>query len=236
MTYMIKTVVIHQPDFIPYLGFFHRFLFADLYLVLDHVQFVNGTSRAWTHRDKIKTPKGAQWLSISVQKVPRDTPINQVALSDAADWRSANLRLLQTNYCQAPFYDQIMPYLRRLYSEPASMLVDFNLSSIRMLMSLLDVERPMVLSSTLAPEGARNELLVDLLRKVGAGRYLSGVGARDYMDESLFAAADIEVLWQDFRHPVYPQQFGKFEAYLSAIDVLFNCGVEESRRLLRGEQ
>jgi len=236
VTYMIKTVVIHQPDFIPYLGFFHRFLFADLYLVLDHVQFVNGTSRAWTHRDKIKTPKGAQWLSISVQKVPRDTPINQVALSDAADWRSANLRLLQTNYCQAPFYDQIMPYLRRLYSEPASMLVDFNLSSIRMLMSLLDVERPMVLSSTLAPEGARNELLVDLLRKVGAGRYLSGVGARDYMDESLFAAADIEVLWQDFRHPVYPQQFGKFEAYLSAIDVLFNCGVEESRRLLRGEQ
>jgi hypothetical protein len=233
---MTKTVVIHQPDFIPYLGFFHRFLSADLYLVLDHVQFVNGTSRAWTHRDKIKTPKGAQWLSVSVQKMPRDTPINQVALSDAVDWRSDNLRLLEANYQQTPFYEEVMPSVRRLYAEPSRMLVDFNLSSIRMLMSLLDVERPMVLSSNLAPQGVRNELLVNLLRKVGAGRYLSGVGARDYMDESLFTAAGIEVLWQDFRHPVYPQQFGKFEAYLSTIDVLFNCGVEESRRLLRGEQ
>lgn len=233
---MTKTVVIHQPDFIPYLGFFHRFLSADLYLVLDHVQFVNGTSRAWTHRDKIKTPKGAQWLSVSVQKVPRDTPINQVELSDAVDWRSANLRLLEANYCQAPFYEEIMPSLRSLYAEPARTLVDFNLSSIRMLMTLLDVERPMLLSSSLAPQGARNELLVDLLRKVGADQYLSGVGARDYMDESLFAAAGIKVLWQDFRHPVYPQLFGDFEPYLSAIDVLFNCGVEESRRLLRVKQ
>lgn len=232
---MTKTVVIHQPDFIPYLGFFHRFLSADLYLVLDHVQFVNGTARAWTHRDKIKTPKGAQWLSISVQKVPRDTPINQVELSDIVEWRGANLRLLEDNYGRVSYYDEIMPSLRRLYAEPTKMLVDFNLCSIRMLMALLDVERPLVLSSALAPKGHKNELLVDLLQKVGAGRYLSGVGARDYLDESLFKAAGIEVLWQDFQHPVYPQQFGEFEPYLSAIDMLFNCGVEESRRLLRGK-
>lgn len=232
---MTKTVVIHQPDFIPYLGFFHRFLDADLYLVLDDVQFVNGTSRAWTHRDKIKTFKGVRWLSISVKKMPRDTLINQVELSDAVDWRSAHIRLLEANYRDSPFYEEIMPSLRSLYAEPARRLVDFNLCSIRMLMSLLDVERPMVLSSTLTSEGAGNVLLVDLLKKVGADRYLSGVGARDYMDESLFLAAGINVLWQDFQHPVYPQQFGKFETYLSAIDVLFNCGVEESRRLLRGK-
>lgn len=233
---MSKTVVIHQPDFIPYLGFFHRFLSADLYLVLDHVQFVNGTSQAWTHRDKIKTPGGAQWLSVSVQKVPRDTPINQVTLSDAVDWRAANLRLLEANYRLAPFYGEIMPSLRRLYAEPARRLVDFNLSSIRMLMSLLDVERPMILSSALSPRGARNELLVDLLQKVAADKYLSGVGARDYMEESMFSANGIKVIWQNFRHPVYPQQFGSFEPNLSAIDMLFNCGVEKSRRLLRGEQ
>ncbi len=236
MNSMNKTVVIHQPDFIPYLGFFHRFLSSDQYLVLDHVQFVNGSSRAWTHRDKIKTPKGAQWLSVSVHKAPRDTPINQIVLSDVVDWRSDNLRLLEANYRQAPFYDEIMPHLRRLYEQPVTMLADFNLCSIRMLMSLLDVERPMVLSSSLEPQGAKNELLVDLLQKVGASHYLSGVGARDYMDESIFRAAGIEVLWQDFRHPVYPQLFGDFEPYLSAIDVLFNCGVDASRRLLRGEQ
>lgn len=233
---MTKTVVIHQPDFIPYLGFFHRFLDADLYLVLDDVQFVNGTSRAWTHRDKIKTAKGVRWLSISVNKMPRDTLINQVELSDAVNWRCAHIQQLEANYRDSPFYEDIMPCLRSLYAEPARRLMDFNLCSIRMLMSLLDVERPMVLSSTLSAEGAGNAMLVDLLKKVGADRYLSGVGARDYMDESLFLAAGIDVHWQNFQHPVYPQQFGKFEAYLSAIDVLFNCGVEESRRLLRGEQ
>lgn len=230
---MSTTVVIHQPDFLPYLGFFHRFLQADLYLVLDHVQFVNGTSRAWTHRDKIKTPKGAQWLSLSVDRVPRDTPINEVILSKSVDWRSANLRLIETNYRHAPYFEEVMPYIRRMYAEPAERLADFNLGSIRMLMALLDVQRPMVLSSSLSPQGARNELLVDLLRKVGATRYLSGIGARDYMDEALFAAAGIEVLWQDFKQPVYPQLHGEFEPYLSAIDVLFNCGMEKSRRLLR---
>lgn len=232
---MKKTVVIHQPDFIPYLGFFHRFLSADLYVVLDDVQFVYG-SRAWTHRDKIKTPKGTQWLTVSVKKPPRDTAINQVELSDEVDWRTDHIRLLEANYRGAPFFEQIMPSLRTLYAEPAKMLADFNLRSIRMLMSLLDVETPMVLSSTLSPQGAKNDLLVDLLKKIGADRYLAGVGSRDYMDESLFGAAGIEVVWQDFQHPVYPQQFGEFQPYLSAIDMLFNCGIDRSRQLLRGEK
>ncbi len=233
---MATTAVIHQPDFLPYLGFFHRFLQADIYLVLDHVQFVNGTSKAWTHRDKIKTSKGVQWLSVSVNKVPRDTPINQVTLSTTVEWREANLHLLEANYRRAPYFGEIMPYVRQLYSEPAKGLAEFNIKSIRILMALLDVERPMIFSSSLNPQGAKNELLIDLLRKVGAGRYLSGVGARDYMDELLFAAAGIEVLWQDFRHPVYPQLHGTFEPYLSSVDVLFNCGIDRSRRLLRGEE
>jgi hypothetical protein len=232
---MTKTVVIHQPDFIPYLGFFHRFLSADLYVVLDHVQFVYG-SRGWTHRDKIKTPKGTQWLTVSVKRPPRGTAINQVELSGEVDWGTDHIRLLEANYRGAPFFEQIMPSLRTLYAEPVKMLADFNLRSIRMLMSLLDIGTPMVLSSTLAPQGAKNELLVDLLNKVGAERYLSGVGSRDYMDESLFGAAGIEVVWQDFQHPVYPQQFGEFQPYLSAIDMLFNCGIDRSRQLLRGEK
>ncbi|MCW5296902.1 hypothetical protein DXT88_01795 [Herbaspirillum lusitanum] len=233
---MNKTVVIHQPDFIPYLGFFHRFLSSELYLVLDHVQFVNGTSRAWTHRDKIKTPKGAQWLSVSVQKAPRDTPINQIEISTVVNWRAENLRLLEANYRTAPYYEEIMPYLRELYGTSDTMLADFNLRSIQMLMSLLDVVRPMIFSSALSPQGTKNELLIDLLKKVDATRYLSGVGARDYMDETLFHQAGIEVVWQNFQHPVYPQLHGDFEPYLSSVDALFNCGIDGSRRLLRGKQ
>jgi hypothetical protein len=230
---MSKTVVIHQPDFMPYLGFFQRFLKADLYIVLDHVQFVNGTSRSWTHRDKIKTAGGERWLTLSVKKTARDTPINQVELSDSVDWIEGNLNLLVQNYRKAPHYAEIMPAVEVLYRSPSSLLGEFNLRSIEMLMDMLDVRVPFVLSSTLEPAGQKNELLIDLLQKVGATHYLSGTGARDYMEPGLFRDAGIEVLWQEFPHPVYPQQFGDFLPYLSTLDALFNCGVEGVRELLR---
>jgi len=230
---MSKTVVIHQPDFMPYLGFFQRFLTADLYIVLDHVQFVNGTSRSWTHRDKIKTAAGERWLTLSVRKAARDTPINQVELSDKGGWIQSNLNLLAQNYRKAPHYEEIMPVVEALYRSPPRLLADFNLRSIEMLMDLLDVRVPLVLSSSLQPNGQKNELLIDLLGKVGATHYLSGTGARDYMAPDLFRNAGIEVLWQEFTHPVYPQQFGDFVPYLSALDALFNCGADGARQLIR---
>ncbi len=231
---MTKTVVIHQPDFCPYLGFFHRFKQADFYIVLDHVQFVSNTSRSWTHRDKIKTPAGEKWLTLSVKKAPRLTPINQIELSDTVDWVSDNLNLLRQNYAKAPFYSEIITEVERLYQNPPKLMAEFNLQSIEMLMELVDARLPFVLSSTLDPVGSKNELLVDLLQKVGATRYLSGTGARGYMDEQVFEAANIPVIWQDFQHPVYPQQFEGFIPYLSTLDALFNCGVHGTRELLRG--
>lgn len=228
-----KIVVIHQPDFAPYLGFFHRFLHADFYIALDHVQFVN-SSRSWTNRDKIKTAQGEKWLTLSVKKAPRDTAINQIELSADTGWWQDNLRLLEQNYRKAPFYGELMPEIERLYTRPFHMLCDFNMASIEMLMDMLDVRIPWVWSSGLNPVGAKNELLVDLLQKVSATHYLSGVGARDYFDPLPFAKAGIEVIWQDFTHPVYAQQFGdNFVPYLSALDVLFNHGAKASREILR---
>lgn len=226
-----KIVVIHQPDFMPYLGFFHRFLHADFYIALDHVQFVH-SNRSWTHRDKIKTSQGEKWLTISVKKAPRDTSIDRIELADT-DWRQDNLRLLEQNYRKALCYNELMPEIERLYAQPFHLLRDFNMASIELLMDMLDVRIPWVWSSGLHPQGAKNELLVNLLQKVDATHYLSGVGARDYFQPEPFAEAGIEVVWQDFTHPVYAQQFGEFMPYLSALDVLFNHGVAASREILR---
>ena len=228
-----KVVVIHQPDFVSHLGFYHRFLNADIYIALDHVQFVNGSSRAWTHRDKIKTAQGEKWLTVSVKKAPRDTAINQIELSADTDWRQGNLHLLKQNYRNAPFYGELMPEIERLYAQPVHLLRDFNISSIEMLMDMLAVRIPWVWSSSLDPVGAKNELLVNLLGKVSATHYLSGTGARDYFQPEFFVRAGIEVIWQDFTHPVYEQQFGGFVPYLSALDVLFNHGITASREILR---
>ena len=126
-----------------------------------------------------------------------------------------------------------MPELDRLYSLPCATVRDFNMASIEMLMDMLDVRIPWVFSSNLEPEGTKNELLVNLLKKVSATHYLSGVGARDYFDPLPFAEAGIQVVWQDFSHPVYSQQFGDFLPYLSSLDLLFNHGVHDSRKILR---
>jgi len=230
LSFKEKTVVIHQPDFLPYLGFFDRLLYCDLFVILDHVQFER---RGWTNRDKIKTPQGERWLTIDVDKAPVDTAINQIFLSQSTEWRKKNLNLLKENYGKAPFYLDVFPYIFQLYDFQCDRMIDFNLKSIEMMMYLLDIKREMMFSSTLDVGGKSNELLAGILQKVGASTYLSGLGARAYFNPYPFAASNIEVVWQNFIHPVYPQLYGEFIPCLSTIDMLFNCGIEESRKILR---
>ncbi len=229
---MKKTVVIHQPDFLSYLGFFHRLLYADLYIVLDDVQFVH-SNRAWTNRDKIKTQNGEKWLTISVNKAPRNTKINEVIINDEVDWKSQNLALIKQNYKNAMFYEEILPYIERLYAHNLTKLADFGMESVRMLIELFDIDVDIVFSSELISTKTKSKRLVELLEQVQATHYLSGVGARDYHIDEPFQKSGIEVVWQDFKHPIYPQLYSEFIPYLSSIDLLFNCGIAKSREILR---
>lgn len=230
---MSRTAVIHQPDFLPHLGFFDRLLHADVLVLLDNAQYVDSTSRSWTHRDKIKTPKGAQWISLSVKSAPRDTPICEIELSEKVDWRTNHINLLRENYRKSPYFAEIFPEIERLYTYHCNKLADFNRASIELLMRLFDIRIELVAATGLSPQGKNNGLLVDILKKVGADRYLSGPGARAYFRPEPFATAGLEVLWQDFQHPVYPQLHGDFVPYLSSIDLLLNCGIDQSRKILR---
>jgi len=227
---MKKIVVIHQPDFFPYIGFFQRFLHADLFVIQDAVQF---SKRGWTHRDKIKTPSGESWITLSLQKHPHTTPINLIALSKSENWQHEHLKMLKMSYQKAPFFNQIFPLVSDLYSQTPILMAEFNIRTIELLMELFDVRLPYIRASELKASGRSNELLISQLHEVGATHYLSGIGARHYMQPEKFGKAGIEVIWQEFTHPVYPQQFGSFVPYLSALDVLFNCGITASRQILR---
>jgi len=228
---MSKTVVIHQPDFLPWLGFFDRLLTADLYIVLDHVQFVK---RGWIHRDRIKTPRGPAWLTLTLQKDSVETPINAMLLASDLKWRKEHLNLIFGNYRHATFFKEIFPRLEALYLTAHEKLVDINIAGLDMLSEMLDVHVPRMYSSQMNPAGSSTALNVDLLQKAGATRYLSGVGARAYFDSALLTNAGIELEWQDFDHPVYSQLHGEFVPMLSSIDVLFNCGIDGARKILRG--
>jgi hypothetical protein len=108
------------------------------------------------------------------------------------------------------------------------------MESIYMLNKLFDITIDIVFSSSLKSTTTKSERLVELLKQVDATHYLSGVGARDYHDDEPFDRAKIQVLWQEFTHPIYEQLHGDFIPYLSSIDLLFNCGIEKSRKILRG--
>jgi hypothetical protein len=230
---MKKTVVIHQPDFLPHLGFFHRLIQSDVFVILDSAQYVNGTSKSWMNRDKIKTKQGEKWLTVSVKKTARDTPINQIELSKNPEWKKANLNLIHHNYKHSPHFAEIYLYLEKLYEYGGNLLYEFNINSIRMLMQLFNIKIKEVLASSLNASGKKNDLLVDILQRVGATEYLSGVGAKAYFESKPYEDAGIDIVWQNFIHPVYPQLHGPFIPYLSSIDLLFNCGIEDSRKILR---
>ncbi len=224
-------VVIHQPDFMPYLGFFDRLQKADIYVVLDNVQYVR-SSRGWTSRDKIKTKNGERWISVGTKKASRDTLINQILLSEESDWRNKHLNLFWENYRKCDFYDEIIPYIRELYNFSCDRMMDFNMKSIEMLMNLLDIKIDIKFASEMNVIGKNNGLIIDIVKKLGCHKYLSGIGARDYFVAELYERAGIEVIWQTFNHPIYPQQYQGFIPFLSSIDLLFNCGIEKSKTIL----
>ena len=229
---MTKTAVIHQPDFLPHLAFFHRLLHADIFVLLDTAQYVTGTSRSWMNRDKIKTPRGEKWITVPVQKSSMGTKISEIYLSKESGWRRKNLDLITENYRTTPFFHEVFPFIEALFRYQCDKLSDFNLQSIQILLDLFNIKIDRVLASTLKPRGKSNEMLVDILLKVKASAYLSGVGAKGYYDPEPFHKTDIDVIWQEFVHPIYPQLFGSFIPDLSSIDLLFNCGITRSRDIL----
>ncbi len=217
----MTTICIHQPDFVPYLGFFQRLVTADHFIILDDVKFIRD---GWQHRDRIKSKNGAVWLTLGVRKGSHHLPINQVELSDSPTWIEKNLNLLRECYSKAAFFSEVFPQVERIYLAGHRLMIDFNRAMLDLAMSYFDIEIHVSLASEYEIVATRTARLVELVRATMGRNYLSGIGSRDYLDVEMFQSAGLTVIWQDFRHPVYPQMHGDFAPMLSCLDLLFNCG------------
>lgn len=221
----MTTVAIHQPNYVPWPGFFHKLANCDVFVYLDAVQFPRGQSFA--ARNRIKTPNGVVFLSIPVS-LPKGSEGKASYLEAAfADerWRKKHLKTVEQSYRQAAHFREI----HELYSnelERHETLVDLNIGLIDTFTSYLGIETRRVRLSELLPSfGQKTELIIDICRALGAGTYLSGTGGgRDYNDEELLNRHGIDLRYDDFTYPTYPQLGGAFEPGLSILDLLFNCG------------
>jgi len=223
-------VAIHQPEHLPWIGFFEKMQRADLFVLLDDVQFSKGD---FQNRNRVKGAGGVQWLTVPiVQKFPQQ--INEVEIA-GDDWRDKHWRTLLSCYGRAPHFKTIGPFVEELYRGPSHKLSDFNLNAIRLLARLLSVETRMVRSSELKVTGEKSDLVLNICRQVGADAYYSGAMGRSYLRCERFAQAGIEIIFQEFVHPTYEQLFMQSQGFvpnLSVLDLLFNCG-QDSLELIR---
>ena len=226
----------HQPNYLPYLGFFHKIAFADAFVIVDTTQFVKRGPFGWIHRNRIRAAnaEGWMWLSVPVLSSGRFTQtIAESRIDPKVPWRRKHWRSLQLAYQKAPHFAAHAPFFEGLYAKEWDRLSDLSEAVILYLMGAFGLSTPVHRASDLKAEGKATELVLDLCRRMKADAYLSGIHGRDYLDTAAVERAGVRLLFSDFAHPTYPQQgHAGFVPNLAALDLLFNAG-PESGRILR---
>jgi len=213
---------IHQLQYWPGLRFFAKMRASDIFIYLDDVQF---EKREFQNRNRIRTARGWQYLTAPVVSKGRfSQKINEVELDNSAGWREDHLRAIKLNYARAPFFKEHLPALEALYARDYRLLSDLTLSTMDLLKDGFGIKTPVKCSSELKVEEASSARLARLCAAAGADEYLSGAGAKAYLDPGVFSFAGIKLSWQDFTPRQYPQAFPGFEPDMSALDLLLNCG------------
>ena len=211
-------VTIHQPDFLPWLGFFKRWKQSDIYIVLDDVQFIR---RGWHHRDKIKTVHGAEWLTVPVKKRSRYyQKISEVEIDYHENWQQSHFGIVKAAYSKAKNFNLVFDVLTNIYSKNHRFLIDLNMDFLKFCAAQLGIDTPVLKASTYSTKVTKSRKLLKLVNAVGGSVYLTGSGSMDYLEEKIFSEAGVEVKWQEYEHPIYPQLYGKFEKTLSVLDYL----------------
>lgn len=230
----------HQPNYLPYAGFFEKIARADRFLVVDNVQFVKRGTFGWMHRNRIRTnsPEGWDWLSVPVLTKGKYTQsIADAEIDNSTPWARKHWRAIEFNYRRAPHFRLYAGEIRDLYERRWERFCDLSCAFIDVLLRLLGLPRALERTSALGIEGESTGLVLAMCRAVGADAYLSGVHGRDYLQPEEFERQGVRLVFQEFTCPEYPQCWpGPYVPNLSAIDLLFNCGPESLRMLTRDRQ
>lgn len=232
---MRKIVAIHQPNFFPWLGYFDKISRADIFLVMDNVQFPRTSRGTWCNRVKLIVGRRAAWVTMPIVRTHSELRIiRDMQIDNSKDWREKLLRSIKINYCRASFFKEIFPFIEKLVNNPTNNLVEYNLTAIRSLVSALQLSPDkLILGSSLGVKGNATDLLIAMIKAIGGSAYLCGGGAAGYQEDNKFSEAGIELVYQNFKHPTY-EQYGvrKFIPGLSIMDSLFNIGLEGTKKLL----
>lgn len=216
-------ISVHQPQYIPWLGYLHKIANSDMFIYLDSCQYKH---REFQNRNRILTKNGELWLAVPVLvKGRRDQLIKDVEINKESDWQKSHWRSIEMAYKKSPYFEEHREFFQKLYLEKTwSFLIDLNISITEYLLKHFSINSEIKIESQVGSKGLSNERIIELCKKLGADIYLSGAGAKVYIEEGLYQKERISVEYQNFEHPHY-EQFNNsngFKAYMSSLDYIFN--------------
>lgn len=217
-------VSVHQPQYLPWIGYFHKIAHSDTFVFLDNVQY---KKREFQNRNKIRTKDGWFWLTVPVITKARYTQkIKDVLIDNTSRWGKKHWQNIEISYSKAKYFNEYSKFFKSLYEKDWNKLIDLNICIIKFILKMLEIKIPIYYESNLNIEGEKTTRIINICKKLKADTYLSGIGAKEYLMEEEFVQAGIKLIYQDFKHPLYNQVYPGFEPFMATIDLLFNNGKE----------
>ena len=217
----VSKIVILQPMYLPWAGFFDQIRLCDIFIHFDDVQFPQG--RHFTSRVQVKIPQGQRWMTVPIVRSSRGL-IKDVRMDESSGWQDLHLRTFSQYLDKTPFYAEAFQLLERIYCFDTDKLADFNINAIEMIADYLGLHRVFLRSSDLNVGGNSSLKLLNIIKKVGGKTYVTGHGAKNYLDHKLFEQSDVDVEYLDYNILPYKQLYGEFTPYVSVIDLISHNG------------
>jgi hypothetical protein len=226
-------IAIHQPHYFPWLGYLDKMTKVDKFVLLDDVQL---TDKSNMFRNKLLSKSGEdKYMTICfTKKGYMDKPYREVELNSSINWQKDQINFIVDNYKKSYYFNEIWEYVYPLFEKKYLHLCDVAIDSLVLLKDIFEIPTEIVLQSKLNYDiqSKKNDLVLNICQTMNSNQYLSGNGARKYMDLDSFTQENIQVAYQEFKHPIYTQcSSPNFITNLSALDLLFNCGIEKSREI-----
>ena len=216
-------VGIIQSNFLPWRGYFDFIRESDLFIIHDDLQYTKGD---WRNRNKIKTSRGVEWITVPVRYHHTRQLIEETSVDYSSPWAQKMVNRIRETYGRAPYFELYFSELHDLLMKPAASISDLNLRLIKWVCCHLEIATPIKMSHEYHPQGAKTERLIGILQQVQATTYLSGPAAQTYLIPQLFEQAGIRLKYKQYNYPEYEQLYPPFEAAVSVIDLLFMKGKE----------
>jgi hypothetical protein len=221
-------VAIHQPQYLPWLGYFDKMDQSDVFVLLDDVQY---KKNEWQNRNKIRNSEGWQWITVPVL-YDFGQEIREVKIDTGSNWQEKHIKSIELNYSKAPHFDEYFKFFEDSLEKEWLSLSDLNTHFIEFFKKSLGIKAELVRSSDLDIKTSSTERLVDICKLLKAEVYLSGAGGEEYLDVAMFKQGGIGLEFQAYEHPRYEQVYEGFEPYMSVADILF-CQGSKSIEIIR---